>query len=320
MVHDETSMSPLRRFRRIFLANLDDLFPGRRPDLDRFEVLVFLLFAIMVSTLVTLASSGPILEAFSPGWGITLIVAVALLSGPLLLVAGLAGFVVFMTSCDVIIEVSEPGHNRRKDLRSVLRRLHAGHRALRSGWEGLDDARFVYGIFSRFTSPKKGLWTKVLYRRAARRHDRLGRRITAVYQDSLPLATSLLRKNYGVTSTDASLVAWRNPYPLRSLEVERLLEEYVTFDRSVLEETRRPVGVLLFTPRWVFELIAAGRHSYEDRLFYPGMRRTGSRIGIGPAVLLHGANPETVEKLYEPYSDGPMGNLEEVVGAALLLD
>jgi hypothetical protein len=320
MVRSVDSASRWRRFRKMFLANIRDIFPNRRPYVDRFEVLVVLLFTVLLSAVVTLLSAAPLVEAVGTGWGIVLIAVVAFTSGPLILGSGTLLIFAFMTFLDILMDETAASYDRRRNLRYVLERLRAGRRALRRGWEGLDDARHAYGALRRVVAPEKGLWAKFLYLRATRRQARLGRRITSVYHDSLSTAVDLLRKNSNLTSTDTTPVVWRNPYPLRSLEMERLLEEHVTFDNDVLEETRRPVGLLLFTPRWVFDLVAAGRYGYDERLFYPGMRRPGSRNIIGPAVALNGANPEMVEKLYEPGGSGPMSDLQEVVEAALLLN
>lgn len=316
---DDTSSSVdsrMRRFRRVLRANRRDL-----PDLlfdtaDTLERAIVGSFTLVFVLLVGLISGEPLIEAFGVRNGVLLAALSGLVGGPLVILVGCVSLFLLVSTVEFLVEESEPARRERESLRRDLRQIRTARRSLRQGIAGLNDA--IYAVDREDRAARQcGPLVSFLAHRSRRRRARLRRDMSRVYHDSLPEVIRRLQDLVDQPATDETMVVWSPPPRLGSLLSERLLEEYVKFTTGPEVRGRRPNAVIAFTPRWVFDLVLAdeSRRRGEFRYFTPP-RLSAPEI---TAVPLCGANPEMVEKLFEPGSSGPMGDLAEVVSTALLL-
>lgn len=313
---DDSTPTRRSRLRRAFQENRRDLFPSRPFNFDAFESVTISFFLLLVGLLFVAVSYESTVRGLSSPWSWLVLVGVGALSGPvaatILFVIGFVGVSVM----DFLIDETRDGRRHRERLHRGLRDVRSARRSLRRGFDGVKQALSLYAS-SASEDLGGGPWSRALGHLLRRRRRRLAIRIDAVYESSFTDALAILGPP--PTPRDETLVVWRRPYPVHSLAAERVLAEFS--DAAVSVVSPPPPSVLLYTPRWVFDVISSDDYSrHAERLFYPSPRGYRGRVKPLVAVALEGASRETVEKLYEPAGSGPMADLAEVVRAALLLD
>jgi len=316
VVTDTTESTRGQRLRKAFRENLRYAVPRRPFKLDAFEFTAVIGYLGLVALLTALLSYDGVIGGVPSPWNWLVLLSVSVFSGPLVIACLLAVGMVGASLLDFVIDETEGGRRQRESIRRALRDVRKSRRALGKGLDGVKPASAVYSYVSEM-EPSGGPWSCWLAYRLRRVRRRLATRIEGVYTSSLAAAIAALGPV--PSPRDETVVVWRRPPLIRSIASQRLLAEFSDSPVSALAPARP--SVLVYTPRWVFDLVSADAYTRQDEmLFYPGMRRPHPRVEPSVAVALDGAQRETVDKLFEPYGSGPMSDLVEVVRAALLLD
>ena len=165
---------------------------------------------------------------------------------------------------------------------------------------GAHDARF-------------GLWSRVLVRKAKRKHVSIDMRLNAMYQ---ALYTGIVNeyKNSlgGPVQLDVTDSVWVLPGTIGSPYSVRILENFAETVGTLSDNNRRlaPHIRLIFAPAWVCEMVSKLEKNYRGSLPPSVWQRNETAC-----VPLQGADPEIVAKLYDP--KGCLSDLNTLIDTAL---
>lgn len=228
---------------------------------------------------------------------------------------------------DLLHHAGRPRRERRLRIRENTRQLRDAIVNDRIPLADLETVRTSLRV--RDDSAKRngsGWYERLLLNRWRRQRARVEGLLEISWREALPEALELLkaetrRRRWG-RPTDADLedtteVAWylaRNPaHPA----VQRLLSEYLTAERKNGDGYLEFRTGVVYTPRWVYELVRLVEQSARaSRDYFGGYRVAVQNTVSDDYAPIGDVDRETVEKLYEPHGDGPLGSLREVVETA----
>jgi len=253
-----------------------------------------------------------------------LVVALGALAGALTFMVGTLVLTLTIAILEQVAVRRVPTRRRRKDLREEIRYLR---KTVRTGHILLADVGRVTAHLrmrdEQGPHPEASFRERRLWQRLQRHRRRTDAVLETSWRESLQEAIETLRLARATRSTQSLVIddvptAWYLERTPANLAVSRLLVEYVdgTRDRRT-GNVVFPAGVV-FTPRWVYELVRAGTHDPRVRYMTsanPYEKR--SKDGIGnECVDIGNADRETVAKLYDHDGSGPMKSLWDTIEAA----
>jgi hypothetical protein len=256
--------------------------------------------------------------------GVTIILASSFLIVPVTIVLVTTAMVKTHGLFEAISERTSPGRHRRKYLRRVTTEIRKALRMREVSQTHFERQRDAYRHDDIDATTEKGIWTRVLARRVQRLKKRLVEHVESSYHDSLNSIIDEFRTRgpNGTGSLDQTDVVWTIPTPLQTFAAIRALDGYAPLTGSTAFERRLVPGTpLVFSPRWVFDLVEF--FEQPSRQPYPWFSGPGTPRDYRPpqrqCVPLNGVDKETVLRLFEPYSQGPFADLHEAVHAASLV-
>lgn len=256
--------------------------------------------------------------------GVTIILAGSFLVVPIAIVLWATAMVTIHGLFESLSERTSPGRHRRKYLRRVAVEIRKALRMREVSQTHFDRQRDAYRHDDIDAATEKGIWTRVLARRVQRLKNRLVEHVESSYHDSLNDIIAEFRTSRGTNWTeklDQTDVVWTIPAPLHTFAAIRALDGYAPLTGSIAFERRLVPGTpLVFSPRWVFDLV----EFFEQPSRHPGPWYFGPGTPHRhppqrQCVPLNGVDKETVLRLFEPHSQGPFADLYEVVHAASLV-
>lgn len=211
---------------------------------------------------------------------------------------------------------AKPGRKRREDLRSELRYLRDMTKAAdsRLSFEGIEKVEWSMFRSARGQlHPDARLRERFLWKLRNRRRRLADLALDGAWQRALPQVVAHLdevRKNRSYLELPALVVddvptAWYLPYSPANPATRRLLAEYVTVDGKPAGRHAKFVPGVVFTPRWVYELVKG-----------TSPRDAGGTTRASECVEVGNADRDAIANLYEHEGSGPMGSLVEVVEVA----
>jgi len=211
---------------------------------------------------------------------------------------------------------AKPGRKRREDLRSEVSYLRGVVKAAHSRLSFEEIETVEWNLLHRAGDklhPDAGLRERFLWKLRNRRRRLVGLALDGVWQRALPQVVEHLdgvRKNRSYLALPALVVddvptAWYLPYSPANPATRRLLAEYVTVDGKPAGRHAKFVPGVVFTPRWVYELVKG-----------TSPRDAGGTTRASECVEVGNADRDAIANLYEHEGSGPMGSLVEVVEVA----
>jgi len=211
---------------------------------------------------------------------------------------------------------AETGRKRREDLRSELSYLRGVAKAARSRLSFEEIEEVEWNLFRRAGDqlrPDARLRERFLWKLRNRRRRLANLALDGVWKRALPHVVGQLnevRKNRSYLALPALVVddvptAWYLTCSPANPATRRLLAEYVTVDGKPAGRHAKFVPGVVFTPRWVYELVKGTS---------PG--DAGGTTRASECVEVGNADRDVIANLYEHEGSGPMGSLVEVVEVA----
>lgn len=238
---------------------------------------------------------------------------------------------------ELLMDARHPRRERRRRIRENTRRLQdslVGERILLANIESI---RATLRLWDESAEQRGvGWYERILMNRWRHQRELVEGLLEISWQEALPEAIKELtaqnktmrRGKFAAVGIEANTeVAWHLACNPVDVAVQRLLYEYLPVERkngNGYLDFR--VGVV-YTPRWVYDLVrlvensatATARAAFGPWSLGPN-RRTGRRDTVGNECAPIGdVDRETVEKLYEPHGNGPLGSLQEAVEAARIV-
>lgn len=218
----------------------------------------------------------------------------------------------------ILSERALPGRNRRKKMLREMRNLRAALKDAgpQVSFDHLDSiGNYLRDHVDDSRHPDARFRERFLWMLWARQRRIAGQALDAAWQGSLAEAIAHLRGAYlrviREFAQDNTPTAWyllQNP---ENLATKRLLAEYVTVDGHVAGRETKLAPCVVFSPRWVFELVLVSPRQ-------PGFRYAGT-ICASECVDVGDADRDVIAKLYEHGGDGPTASLQEVVKISKLI-
>lgn len=211
---------------------------------------------------------------------------------------------------------AETGRERREDLRREISYLRDVAKVADSRLSFEEIEKVEWNLLYRAGDqlhPDARLRERFLWKLRNRRRRLVGRALDGTWQRALPHVVEQLdevRKNRSYLVLPALAVddvptVWYLQRSPANPATRRLLAEYVTVDGKLAGRKTKFVPGVVFTPRWVYELVKG--ESPKD-----ASRATCA----SECVDVGNADRDVIANLYEHEGDGPMGSLAEVVEAA----
>lgn len=235
--------------------------------------------------------------------------------------AGLAGVI----CVELLREARHPMRERRRSIRENTRRLRNAIVDDRIPLSELEAVRTSLRMRDDSAGrPGRDWYERILVNRWRRQRAHVEGLLEISWRESLPEAIAYLKtesarvRRTPVTPeelADSTEVAWHLASSPTNVAVQRLLCEYLPTERRDGNGRLEFRTGVVYTPRWVYLLVrpVENHHRAERQwLFAPAGRNT---IGDECAPI-GGVDRETVEKLYEPHGDGPLGSIREAVETA----
>jgi hypothetical protein len=304
------------------IASISRTFTSFKRQSGREALRVYLLIVLMV--LVFGALDWQELTKAGAVRGITIILASSFLVVPIAIVLAATAMVAIRGLFEAISERTSPGRHRRKYLRRVTVEIRKALRMREVSQTHFDRQRDAYRHDDIDAATENGLWTRVLARRVQRLKNRLVEHVESSYHDSLSSIIAEFHATQGINKTnplDQTEVAWTTPAPLHTFAAIRAVDGYAPLIGSIAFERRLVPGTpLVFSPRWVFDLVEFFEQpSRQPGPWYFGPGTPHRHPPQRQCVPLNGVDKETVLRLFEPYSQGPFADLHEAVHAASLV-
>lgn len=247
--------------------------------------------------------------------------ALSVLAGICLTAAFVFAFSAFIllvfSACFIVSVRARPGRYRRQKVLKEMRYLHAAMKDAgpQVSFDHLDSiGKYLRKstVISDARHPDARLRERFLWMLWTRQRRIAWQTVEATWQGSLAEAIAYLRGAYLQVNSeftqDNAPTAWyllQNP---ENLATKRLLAEYVTVDGHLVGHVTMLSPCVVFSPRWVFELVRVSPHSG-----YAGALCASECVDVGDA------DRDIIAKLYEYGNDGPSGSLEEIVKISKLI-
>jgi len=250
------------------------------------------------------------------------------------MLAGAFGFTASITLGLVIVigvellrKPNHPRKARRRSIREDTRLLQDAVSNDRIPLQDLEKVRTSLRVRDEAAGRHGADWyERILVNRWRRQRERVERILEHSWQEALPEAIEYLREECAQmrrgnpSDADDTEVAWYLAYSPINVAVQRLLVEYLPAERHNGNGHLEFRAGVVYTPRWVYTLVRAVEnqsHVTTSRrwAFSPYPAATREAIG-NECAPLGDVDRETVEKLYEPDSDGPLGSIWETIETA----
>lgn len=316
--HSSSSGAAYRRR----ITNISRTFTSFKRQSGREALQVYILIVLMV--LVFGALDWQELTKAGAVRGVIIILAGSFLIVPIALVLVATATVAIRGLFESWSEQTSPGRHRRKYLRRVAAETRKALRMREVSQTHFDRQRDAYRHDDIDATTEKGLWTRVLAVRVQRLQNRLVEHVESSYHGSLNSIVAEFRASQGINydePLDQTDVVWTTPTQLHTFAALRAVDGYAPLTGSIALERRLVPGTpLVFSPRWVFDLVEFFEHpSRQPDPWYFGPGTAHRRPPLRQCVPLNGVDKETVLRLFEPNSQGPFADLYEAVHAASLV-
>jgi hypothetical protein len=275
---------------------------------------------------ITIEREGDLLIAADPVLGIA--ITVTLLGVGALLSCGGVGLTVVAVA--LIINVMDSRAAGKERIRALRYNTKYLRRSVVGGRVPLDMNEMVtHDLHRRRTitlADDAGPYERYLWRRWQRQRERTRTALALSWSQDLTTAISELESNlfqddevyWGTFYPNETEVAWYLFRQPTNVAVRRILAEYVPTEVDDLSGNLRFRRGLVYTPRWVYDLAAFGERHAHVQVTYPMFQPSyrSSKVVGDECVPIGNVDRETVEKLYDPESDGPFRSLTETVETA----
>ena len=223
---------------------------------------------------------------------------------------------IFLTLLERASLRAETGRKRREDLCSEVSYLRGVAKAARSRLSFEEIEKVEWNLLDRARDqlhPDARLRERFLWKLRNRRRRLVGLALDGVWQRALPQVVEHLdgvRKNRSYLVLPALAVddvptVWYLQRSPANPATRRLLAEYVTVDGKPAGRGTKFVPGVVFTPRWVYELVKG-----------ESPRDASRATCADECVEVGNADRDAIANLYEHEGDGPLGSLAEVVEVA----
>lgn len=286
------------------------------------------LFGLLVS--LSLESDGePLVVADTLLWALSALGLAA--AGSFALVACITLSLSIVIGVEILRENSSPRRGLRRSIRDNIRQLKEAVVNDRIPLRNLESVRVSLRL--RDGSAERsgtGWYERILVNRWRRERERVEGLLEVSWQESLPEALAYLTETADAVIRsrpsaadlkETTEVAWYLAGNPVDVAVQRLLYEYLPTERKNGNGYLEFRAGVVYTPRWVYELAKLAEQSARSRAAEPWSFRFDGRAGrygtVGnECVPIGDVDRETVEKLYEPRGEGPLGSLRETVETA----
>jgi hypothetical protein len=247
--------------------------------------------------------------------------------------AAIATGLAIVIGVELLLDAQHPRKERRNRIRENTRHLRDSLVGERIPLTNLERVRATLRLWDESAEQRGvGWYEHILMNRWRRQRELVEGLLEISWQEALPEAIAYLTaetmtmrsgKPTNADLKDTTEVAWHLACNPTDAAVQRLLSEYLPVERKNGNGYLDFRTGVVYTPRWVYDLVRLVENAASASVRAAGPwsfgmnRRMGRQDTIGNECAPIGdVDRETVEKLYEPQGDGPLGSLREAVETA----